>query len=170
MAAKQDPGGLARHDQFTLAFTSKPETTQSEPVRVRCTHCGRKTPVPRWFKKEGLELHFCGDRCRRLWRDDHRSDVRLKGRPDFRGGNWGSVARKIRARDAFMCRSCGVTEEDLGRQLDVHHVVPFRAFSSPDRANRSDNLISVCSSCHKKMEDEGHDNLPLFGKGEAPWR
>jgi hypothetical protein len=28
----------------------------------------------------------------------------------------------------------------------------------------------VCPSCHKKMEEEGHHHLPLFGKGEAPWR
>ncbi|MEE2754834.1 MAG: HNH endonuclease [Candidatus Latescibacterota bacterium] len=170
MAGKQQPGGQLRHDQFTLAFTTNPETTQSESEHVRCSNCGRNTTVPRWFKKEGLELHFCTDRCRRLWRDDHRSTVKLKGRPEFRGGNWTEVAQRIRERDAFKCRSCGVTEEDLGRQLDVHHIVPYRAFNTLDRANCPDNLISVCPSCHKKMEEEGHDNLPLFGKGEAPWR
>ena len=170
MATESNAGGHPRSDQFAFSFSSKPETTQSDSIRVRCTQCSRKTPVPRWFEKEGLELHFCGEKCKKRWQDDHRSDVKLKGRPDYRGGNWQTVSRRIRERDAFRCRSCGVSEEDLGRQMDVHHVVPFRAFSSSERANREDNLISVCPSCHKKMEEEGRDNLPLFGKGEAPWR
>ncbi len=169
MATKQSPG-RPLHRQFSLDFASKSEITQSEPANVKCTHCGKKTTVPRWFEAKGVELHFCGDRCRRLWRNDHRSDVRLKRRPGYRGGNWPTVARNIRDRDGYRCRSCGVSEETLGRQLDVHHVVPFRSFDSAIRANAADNLISVCPSCHKKMEEEGYENLPLFGKGEAPWR
>jgi 5-methylcytosine-specific restriction endonuclease McrA len=170
LADQRRPGGHPFHQQVSLEFGSRPEITQSEPVTVKCTHCGKRTTVPRWFEKEGLELHFCGDRCRGLWRDDHRSEVKLKGNRDYRGGNWQTIARSIRERDAYRCRSCGISEETLGRQLDVHHVVPFRAFGSPDRANQPDNLISVCPSCHKKQEGEGHDDLPLFGKGEAPWR
>ena len=170
MATKQSPGGHPLQRQCSLDFGSQPEITQSEPVSVRCTHCGKKTTVPRWFAAKGVALHFCGDRCRRLWRNDHRSDVRLKRRPGYRGGNWQSVARSIRDRDGYRCRSCGVSEETLGRELDVHHVVPFRSFDSAVRANGADNLISVCSSCHKKMEEKGYESLPLFGKGEAPWR
>lgn len=170
MAVPQDPGEHPRHPQFSLDFASRPETTQSDPVTVRCTHCGKRTAVPRWLEQEGLSLHFCNDRCRRRWRDDHGADVRLKGRPDYRGGNWNAVAKRIRERDGFRCCDCGVTEESLGRQLDVHHVVPFRAFESAERANRPDNLITLCPSCHKRREVEGHDDLPLFGKGEAPWR
>ena len=170
MAENQSPGGQSRYNQFSLDFSSKPEITQSDPVSVRCTQCGKRTSVPRWFEKEGLELHFCDDRCQRRWREDHRSDVQLKGRPTYRGGNWSTVARTIRERDGYRCRTCGTSEESLGRQLDVHHVVPFRAFESAERANHPDNLVSVCPSCHKRTEDEGHENLPLFGKGEAPWR
>jgi 5-methylcytosine-specific restriction endonuclease McrA len=170
LATDNDPGRHPRSDQFVFSFSAKPETTQSDSIQVRCTQCGRKTPVPRWFEKEGLELHFCNDKCKASWQNDHKSEVRLKGRPEYRGGNWQTVSRRIRERDSFRCRSCGVSEEALGRQMDVHHVVPFRAFSSTDRANREDNLISVCPSCHKKKEEEGHNNLPLFGKGEAPWR
>ena len=170
MAGNQTPGGQPPQEQISFAFGSDPKTTQSEPVRVRCSHCGKKTTIPRWFEREGLELHFCDDRCKRRWREDHRVEVRLKGRPDYRGGNWDTVAREIRERDGYKCRTCGVSEEKLGRQLDVHHVVPFRAFESSERANQPDNLISLCPSCHKQTEEEGHDRLPLFGKGEAPWR
>lgn len=170
MADKKCSGGQPLHTQVSFDFGSRPEITRSDPVSVKCSHCGKRTTVPRWFELEGLELHFCGDRCRRLWQQDHKADVRLKGRREFRGGNWQTIARQIRERDGYRCQSCGVSEESLGRQLDVHHVVPFRAFDSPERANRPDNLTSLCPSCHKKVEDEGHDDLPLFGKGEAPWR
>ena len=168
--AEKRISGEPLHNQATFDFGSRPETTQSDSVRVTCTHCGKRTSVPRWFEKEGLQLYFCSDRCRRGWRDDHRVEVNVKPRRECRGGNWGTVAKQIRERDGFRCRSCDVTEETLGRQLDVHHVVPFRAFDSVDRANHPDNLISLCPSCHKKSEEAGHEDLPLFGKGEAPWR
>ncbi len=170
MATRKTAGEQSLRNQFSFAFCSSPETTQSEPVRIRCSHCCKKMSIPRWFEKEGLELHFCDDRCKRRWRDDHRAEVRLKGRPEHRGGDWDRIARGIRERDGFRCRSCGVSEESLERQLDVHHVVPFRAFKSADRANNPDNLISLCQSCHKQAEQKGRENMPLFGKGEAPWR
>jgi predicted HNH restriction endonuclease len=63
---------------------------------------------------------------------------------------------------------CGITEEEHGRQLDVHHKVPFRLFDSPIEANRLSNLISVCPSCHKKLEDSGRADMPLFEDVKHP--
>lgn len=170
MADATSPGGHSTHNQVSFEFGKQPEITQSEPVTVRCTHCRKCTTVPRWFEKEGLELHFCSESCRKLWREDHHVDVSLRGRREHRGGNWETIARQVREREGYRCRDCGISEESLGRQLDVHHVVPYRAFKSPERANREDNLIAVCPSCHKKQEMDGHEDLPLFGKGERPWR
>jgi DEAD/DEAH box helicase domain-containing protein len=45
---------------------------------------------------------------------------------------------------------CGTPETT--RQHDVHHKVPFRAFALKDEANRLENLITLCPSCHKKVE------------------
>jgi len=92
----------------------------------------------------------------------------LKGHPKYRGGNWEVQAARARARDGYRCRICGATEEALGRQLDVHHLVPVRLFASAAEANRLDNLIAVCRSCHRRLEAEGHVDLPLFNGVKYP--
>lgn len=50
------------------------------------------------------------------------------------------------------CLFCGVTgeqhEQEYGRDLDVHHVIPKRKGGSNDPSN----LIPVCIGCHKTLE------------------
>jgi len=47
---------------------------------------------------------------------------------------------------------CGLIADNL----DVHHIVPFREFGLENykKANRLENLISLCHSCHLKSEYE----------------
>ena len=80
--------------------------------------------------------------------------------PNDYGPDWGKIRERVRARDGYKCQVCGMPES--GRQHDVHHKIPFRTFvrsaTSPDvalqrqQANRLDNLITLCSSCHKQAE------------------
>jgi DEAD/DEAH box helicase domain-containing protein len=74
------------------------------------------------------------------------------------GPNWAEQRRRARERDQYRCRQCG-RREVPGRQLDVHHLQPFRTFDYRPgendnyiRANSPDNLISLCSDCHKQLE------------------
>ena len=70
----------------------------------------------------------------------------------------------VRARDGYRCQSCGAAEM-AGKQHDVHHRIPFRAFVAdstrrnglpPDRAweaaNVLDNLVTLCPACHHRAE------------------
>tara|TARA_R110000851_G_scaffold126054_1_gene257253 strand:- start:147 stop:575 length:429 start_codon:yes stop_codon:yes gene_type:complete len=66
---------------------------------------------------------------------------------DDRGFGWKKIAAKIRKRDDYTCRDCGVSEDLNGRALDVHHKIPFSQDSSK-KANSSSNLVSLCRSCH----------------------
>lgn len=97
------------------------------------------------------------------------------------GPNWAQQRRRARARDQYRCRQCG-RPEVTGRQLDVHHLQPFRTFDYRPgendnylQANSLDNLITLCSDCHRQLETardmlgtlEGLSNLlrglaPLF--------
>lgn len=132
--------------------------------RATCLHCGQSFPAPAWYVREGLRVVFCGEVCRRAWEEGQEEVLRLDGRPNHRGGDWEIRARQARERDEFACRGCGVTEERLGRQLDVHHLVPFRFFSPGADANRLNNLLSLCPACHARLEAEGVEALPLFGR------
>ncbi len=169
-ASRGSGGGSSLSSQLSLTF-ERSESAVSPLSRARCSHCGRPIDVPAWLASEGLKLHFCDDRCRTRWKQSSGDDVDLRGRDAFRGGDWARQAARARRRDGYRCRQCGVSEEKLGRQLDVHHVVPFRLFPSSREANRLTNLTSLCPSCHKSRELDGHSRYPLFGNGEScrPW-
>ncbi|MFZ5881617.1 MAG: Zn-binding domain-containing protein, partial [Chloroflexota bacterium] len=70
--------------------------------------------------------------------------------PNDYGPGWAKIRERVRARDGFKCQVCGAPEN--GRQHDVHHKVPFKAFVSREEANRLENLTTLCSSCHRKVE------------------
>ena len=152
-------------NQLQLRFSDTRQGSDEPAIPVRCERCGIPVQVPRWMMRRKVRLHFCGKACLEAWATvlpDAGKRLVLRGRPQFRGGNWKVQAALARERDGFRCRNCGVTEEKLGRQLDVHHKIPVRLFASAAAANRPDNLISVCRPCHKRMEDSTADELPLF--------
>lgn len=131
---------------------------------VRCRHCGTAIGLPEWVRGLEVQLHYCDERCRQAW---------VQSEPDFtvrldssgrrrRGANWELQARRARERDQFRCQACGITEEELGGRMHVHHRIPFRRFRSNVEANKLEHLISVCPSCHQKEEAEVRRQLPLF--------
>lgn len=69
-----------------------------------------------------------------------------------RGYLWDVVAEKARIRDKRTCQHCGITEEELGKKLSVHHIIPYHDINNSKKANRMKNLISLCPSCHHKAE------------------
>jgi DEAD/DEAH box helicase domain-containing protein len=84
--------------------------------------------------------------------------------PNEYGPSWPAQRDAARARDGFRCQGCGAAEP-AGRQHDVHHRVPFRAFLADSglrgnlpvelawqAANRLENLVTLCTSCHRQAE------------------
>lgn len=85
--------------------------------------------------------------------------------PNDYGPGWDKIRERVRARDRFTCQVCGAVES--GRQHDVHHKVPFRAFTSRDEANRLENLTTLCPSCHHKVEQNVRMRSGLAGLAYA---
>ena len=81
--------------------------------------------------------------------------------PNNYGPGWSQIRDRVRARDKYTCQVCGAVENN--RQHDVHHKVPFRAFSSFVEANRLDNLTTLCPSCHHKVEQNVRMRSGLAG-------
>jgi DEAD/DEAH box helicase domain-containing protein len=77
---------------------------------------------------------------------------------DDRGPNWDQQRARARARDGHQCRHCGAPERP-NRAHDVHHIQPFRTFGYVRgqndhylEANRLENLVTLCTSCHQRVE------------------
>ena len=88
--------------------------------------------------------------------------------PNDYGPGWPKIRDRVRARDKYQCQVCGAVES--GRQHDVHHKVPFRAFMREgklerDEANRLENLTTLCQPCHKKVEQNVRIRSGLAGLG-----
>ena len=81
--------------------------------------------------------------------------------PNNYGPGWSQLRDRVRARDKYTCQVCGAVETN--RQHDVHHKVPFRAFTSFVEANRLDNLTTLCPSCHHKVEQNVRMRSGLSG-------
>ena len=88
--------------------------------------------------------------------------------PNNYGSDWSKIRDRVRARDQYKCQVCGAVES--GRQHDVHHKIPFRAFVRDDvldreQANRLENLTTLCPGCHKKVEQNVRIRSGLAGLG-----
>ncbi len=70
--------------------------------------------------------------------------------PNDYGSGWPRQRDLARARDGFRCQVCG-TPEGLSEH-HVHHKIPFKMFDSIEQANQLANLITLCNSCHRKVE------------------
>jgi DEAD/DEAH box helicase domain-containing protein len=76
--------------------------------------------------------------------------------PNDYGPQWDRLREAIRARDGYRCQVCGTGEQ--GRAHDVHHKTPLRSFHSSSgipaflAANRPENLITLCHTCHRRAE------------------
>lgn len=81
--------------------------------------------------------------------------------PNDYGPDWPSISLAVRTRDGFRCRVCGAPES--GREHDVHHKIPFRAFASAAEANRLENLVTLCRTDHRRAEQNVRIRSGLAG-------
>ena len=82
------------------------------------------------------------------------SDITRKRFTDYK---WRGKAQEIRKRDNYTCQQCGVIPA-----YDVHHIIPYR-LTHNDKEN---NLITLCRSCHGKLEYIFIDSLTVINKQE----
>ena len=142
-----------------------------------CRHCRAPVKVPEWVLAQGFENYYCNAECRQAWasedvtQSNRRAPALGKGTSArHRGANWGVQAKAARERDRYTCRVCGLTEEEFGKKLHVHHTIPYSRFKSNIEANRLDYLVSVCPSCHGQLEAQLRRDLPLFADIELSGR
>lgn len=119
---------------------------------------------PSELQTTGYWLSIAPETVRALSRDGLWTNT-----PNDYGPTWPKIREKARARDGYQCQMCGLPES--GRQHDVHHITPFRMFRDEtgaiqrERANRLENLVTLCPECHKKAEVNVRVRSGLAGLG-----
>lgn len=133
-----------------------PDCWGNTSITITCERCGQEKEV-----KRASGQRFCSYECMGEWRSSVQSGENhprwTGGYDGYYGPNWRDQRDLARERDDYTCQRCGVHEDDLDQQLEVHHIEPFRSFNGGgemdyEAANRLENLVTYCPSCHLKVE------------------
>lgn len=127
-----------------------------ESVVVECWACGEDIE-----RKPSLinpyENHFCDHDCYAEYVSEVQSgENHYKWSPDSDsdyGDGWNEEKREtVRERDDYECQVCGIQQGEINEKLHVHHIRKARKFDDDEKRNATENLISLCRSCHKRAE------------------
>lgn len=136
------------------AYAGEGNPNEYKQIEFTCEWCGETDTMPP--HREGV-TRFCSQACMIEWRSREFSGEghpRYKGGRDVdRGPSWERRKRKARERDTHQCQQCGADRNEAS-QLHVHHIIPFEEFGVENHlvANRVQNLITLCASCHSNTE------------------
>ncbi len=125
--------------------------SQEKRISCQCQQCGVLFEKKESQHKRSLN-HFCSQDCSESYHVGVRAQ-RFNGGCGY-GPEWKKIAAIIRSRDV-VCQKCGKTQKENRRKLDVHHLIPFYWFGYKHRthAHCESNLVALCRSCHKDVEE-----------------
>ena len=106
-------------------------------IERTCKCCGSVFEVPEYklSGKTNSSGNFCKRECYNQW-------LCSTERKTGRGSRWHKIRMQAKELASF-CAICGTF-----KNIDVHHIVPFRI----NQDNRQANLISLCKKHHKSVE------------------
>jgi 5-methylcytosine-specific restriction endonuclease McrA len=147
-----------------LANGRRGKIQYKKQILVKCSKCGKE------FEKKPStyrSLNFCSTSCMgKYYSESHmfsgeNSGTWNGGDISYYGPNWLSQRRLARKRDKYTCQDCGKTEKQLGHELSVHHIKPFRVYNGDwEKANELSNLISLCEyPCHRRRHSKMVDDI-----------
>lgn len=128
----------------------------SKIVACICETCGKEYELSDAYLRK-RRSRFCSLECRYAKQSAERrgaNNVNYRGGSiPYRGRNWRSQSRLAKKRDGYKCQICGKMVGKNRHDHGVHHIVPYRFFDGDyETANRLSNLITLCGSCHRKVE------------------
>lgn len=150
-----------REIRLALAHTGdKASNWKGGPVTRTCEQCHQAFTGARYYV---TARRFCSMACYQNWKRS------VSKRPEYRrilarvhhkihDKAFDKIAHFIRERDNHTCQNC--QKHQTKPALHVHHIIPARWYLIPDDAHNAHNLISLCGTCHIKIE-MGHIPCPM---------
>ncbi len=76
---------------------------------------------------------------------------------EYYGPSWKKQRERAIQRDEERCKKCGLTRtehyEKWGSDLEVHHKKSFFDYEDRKKANKLENLVTLCKPCHSAESD-----------------
>ena len=134
---------------MSISYRGENNPYDYRQVEYECEECG---VVNKTNEAEAEARRFCSQDCMLEWRSrafSGEGHPRYSGgKRSYRGPNWQTQRQKVLERDDYQCQLCG----DDAESLNIHHIIPFHDFDSYEEANRTENLVALCNSCHSHVE------------------
>lgn len=109
-------------------------------------YTGDNNPAKRRDVREKIRKSKIGSRNAMFGKFGEKNPNWKGGKITYRGKGWHGIRKQAIRRDKGRCRRCGSQ-----RQLQVHHIVPYR----DSQNNLLENLVTLCASCHMAVEYKG---------------
>lgn len=133
---------------------------------VECEQCGESVALlpSRLDRDRG---RFCSPECLYEWMARNMTGADhpawKDGETEYRAP-WQRTRREALDRDNHTCQICGTHGSELDTEPHVHHIEPVRSFDDSADAHTLSNLVTLCPTCHPRVE---HDAVSL---PDGPWR
>ncbi len=158
--------GLSHEDMASIAGVSK------HTIHAWIRKHGLQKPLGSWTI--GVSSWNTGkrDKAKVAFSEERRTKIseHMKGEKNHQ---WkGGITRKsmvvrrnveklrldIYVRDNYTCRLCGKNSN----KLTIHHILPI--WARVDLASEPDNLVTLCRSCHLKVNRHEEEYIEIFGR------
>ncbi len=77
------------------------------------------------------------------------------------GPNWSKIRESV-FEEHDGCKCCGINRREnfdlYGKDMAIHHIIPFKNFESKKIANHKSNLVPLCHHCHAQLEPKNVEN------------
>ncbi|MFP9060999.1 HNH endonuclease [Natrialbaceae archaeon A-chndr2] len=154
-----DTSGVYCSDCVSNADGLLPKNPSSagKRITVDCNGCGSELSVYPSRVERNERGVFCDMACYGRWLsrtivgENHHQ---WAGGPITYGRKWWTIRRQVLERDDYRCQRCGRSRDDIGRNPDVHHLVPVRSFDDTEDAHTLANVIALCRRCHRLAEED----------------
>ena len=158
-------------------------------VEQVCKNCGKRFLVKVYRLKLKDRVKFCSVECKKKWKRENPLPEEIREKMSearkkyfsikenlekisgdkshlwkggitpiyimrLSGSKWKVIIKKVYKRDNYQCQLCG----KKGGKLNAHHIIPWRVSHN----DKMSNLITLCRSCHSKIENKWYQYAPMF--------
>lgn len=128
-----------------------PHKANKDRIVVHCGYCGKELYVIK-SRYDKNTYCYCNDQCMAKHYSEiytgENSHTWNGGKRHYTGG-WCHARDEARQRDNYSCQICGISEQEYGKEMSVHHIKKYKSFEDKIEANKLENLVCLCEPCHR---------------------
>ena len=71
---------------------------------------------------------------------------------NYNNSEWRALRIEVLKRDGYQCSQCGITAEESGFPLEIHHIIPPKG--NKEMFYDINNCVTLCKLCHARITQQ----------------